>query len=99
MLYHFDLGERISFIVDDNPIKQGLFSPGYHIPVLASSELITRKADIVVMLSWTYADIIIAKNQAYLDMGGEFIVPLPDVKCVNSSGKHELTMMIKKTGT
>ena len=34
LLYHFELVSRISFIVDDNPLKQGLFSPGAHIPVL-----------------------------------------------------------------
>src|SRR4051794_8930809 len=28
LLYHFELENRIKFIVDDNPLKQGTFSPG-----------------------------------------------------------------------
>ncbi len=34
LLYHFELEGRVKFIVDDNPLKQGTFSPGAHIPVL-----------------------------------------------------------------
>ncbi|HEX5126620.1 MAG TPA: class I SAM-dependent methyltransferase, partial [Rhodocyclaceae bacterium] len=40
LLYHFELQSRIEFIADDNPIKQGCYSPGAHIPVLPSSELL-----------------------------------------------------------
>ncbi len=32
LIYHFELGPKIEFIVDDNPLKQGTFSPGLHIP-------------------------------------------------------------------
>ena len=32
---------------DDNALKQGVFSPGAHIPVLSSRELAVRKPDIV----------------------------------------------------
>src|SRR5690242_18383294 len=38
LLYHFELASRLAFIADDNPLKQGRFSPGAHIPVLPSSE-------------------------------------------------------------
>ena len=34
-----ELETRVKFIVDDNPLKQGRFSPGAHVPVLPSSEL------------------------------------------------------------
>src|SRR5262249_51457260 len=38
LMYHFGIGpDEIGFIVDDNPLKQGLFSPGFHIPVVPSS--------------------------------------------------------------
>ena len=82
LLFHFELKDRIKFIVDDNKIKHGTFSPGAHIPVLPSPELIVRKPDLVVMLAWTYADPIIKRNQNYLDQGGRFLIPLPDVKMV-----------------
>ncbi len=90
LLYHFELQDKLSFIVDDNPIKQGLYSPGAHIPVLPSSALQTEKPDLVVILAWMYADVMINKSQAYLEAGGEFLRPLPEVRVVNQNGMREL---------
>jgi hypothetical protein len=87
LLYHFELENRIKFIVDDNPLKQGTFSPGAHIPVLPSAELATKKPDIVVVLAWIYAEPILKRNQAYIDAGGSFLLPLPEPKIVNRSGE------------
>jgi SAM-dependent methyltransferase len=86
LLYHFELTSRISFIVDDNALKQGLFSPGAHIPVLPSAELAVRKPDIVVILAWIYADPIIHRNADYIRNGGIFLVPLPVAKKVDKQG-------------
>ena len=86
LLYHFELESRIKFILDDNQLKHGRFSPGAHIPVLPSSELATRKPDVVVILAWIYADPILKRNQAYLDAGGRFLVPLPEPRIVEASG-------------
>ncbi len=84
LLYHFELGPRLSFIVDDNPIKHRTFSPGYHIPVLPSSELLVRRPDIVVILAWMYSDPIVKKNGAYLEGGGRLLIPLPDMRIVQA---------------
>lgn len=84
LMYHFELGSRIDFIVDDNPLKQGTFSPGLHIPVLNSSELYVRKPDIVVILAWIYAEPILKRNQAFIDAGGRFVIPLPELRIVPS---------------
>lgn len=83
LLYHFELETRIKFIVDDNPLKQGMFSPAAHIPVLPSSELMVRKPDLVVVLAWTYAEPILKRNQNFVDQGGAFLVPLPVMKLVS----------------
>ena len=86
LLYHFELENRIKFIVDDNALKQGHYSPGAHIPVLPSSALATQKPDIVVILAWIYADPILKRNHAYLMAGGRFLLPLPEPKVVDRSG-------------
>lgn len=90
LLYHFELEKRVSFIVDDNPLKQGRFSPGAHIPVLPSSELGTRRPDIVVILAWIYAEPILKRNQAYLEAGGRFLVPLPEPQMTDRGGADML---------
>jgi C-methyltransferase C-terminal domain/Putative zinc binding domain/Methyltransferase domain len=90
LLYHFELEGLVKFVVDDNPLKQGLFSPGAHHPVLPSGELTTRKPDIVVILAWIYAEPILKRNRAYIDAGGQFLVPLPEPQIVDRTGTRAI---------
>ena len=81
LMYHFGLGpDVLDFIIDDAPLKQGLFTPGLHVPVLAAAALNERRPDYLLLLAWNFAEPIIANNQAFRDRGGHFIVPLPEVK-------------------
>lgn len=95
LLYHFELGTRLSFIVDDNPVKHHLFSPGFHLPVLPSSELYKRKPDIVLLLAWTYAEPIVQRHEEFVREGGEFWIPLPSfrkISKISSSALEEGTV-------
>jgi len=82
LIYHFDLGDVLNFIVDDNPQRQNLFSPGYHIPVLSPRAIDERKPDYMLILVWRFSKMIIEQHRAYLDRGGHFILPLPDIKVI-----------------
>ena len=83
LMHHFGLGASdLEFIVDDSPLKQGLFTPGKHVPVLPSSAIRELKPDYLVVLAWNFADSIIAKNQAFRDAGGKFVVPIPEFRIV-----------------
>jgi len=76
----------IKYLVDDNPFKQGLYSPGLHIPVVTSDRLFgDQRPDYVLVLAWNFASAIIAKNKNLLTLGTRFIVPLPDVRVVSSA--------------
>ncbi|MDQ8164724.1 MAG: class I SAM-dependent methyltransferase [Gemmatimonadota bacterium] len=78
LLAHFGLGsDDLAFIVDDNPLKQGLFSPAAHIPVVAVEELHHRQVDYLLILAWNFAEPIMENNRWYEDQGGKFIVPMP----------------------
>lgn len=83
LLHHFELGEYMGYIVDDNPIKHGLFSPGYHLPVYPSQKLYEERPEYILVLAWQHQDSIIKRNMKYLNEGGKFIVPLPELKVVN----------------
>lgn len=81
LMYHFGLGpEVIDFIVDDNPLKQGLYTPGHHIPVLPSSALYEQNPDFALILAWNFAEPIMNNHQKFQQAGGQFIVPLPRVQ-------------------
>ncbi len=82
LMWHFELSARLLFLVDDNKIKQYLFSPKSHLQVLPSAELVNQDIDYVVILAWNYADAIMANNKAFADHGGKFIIPLPELRVV-----------------
>lgn len=84
LLYTFGIDRSlIEFIIDDSPPKQGLLSPGLHIPVYDSGAIEGHRPDVLVMLAWNFADPIIARHPQFLERGGQFVVPLPEVRIVS----------------
>jgi ubiquinone/menaquinone biosynthesis C-methylase UbiE len=80
LLYHFELNDKIEYLLDDNKIKIGRFSPGSHIPVYSSDKLYEENPDYVIMFAWRFADMIMAKHTKYLENGGKFIIPLNEFR-------------------
>ena len=81
--YLFDLGRNIEYIVDDDPHKHGLFSPGHHIPVVPVAAMYESQPDYVIILGWVHSKSIIENNRKYLELGGKFITFFPSVKVVD----------------
>lgn len=75
LIYEFGLGEYIDYLVDDNPAKQGRFSPGLHLPVFPVEHLYEAKPDYVLCLAWRFADEFKRKHPSF-----NTIVPLPEFK-------------------
>jgi len=83
LMHHFGIDAAlVDFVVDDSPLKIGLYTPGLHIPVISSTEMYERKPDYVVILAWNFADSIIRNHKRFSDSGGKFIIPLPAVMVV-----------------
>ena len=74
--------ETIDFIVDRSAHKQGRLTPGTHVPILGVEELIVRQPAYALLLTWNFADDILAQQHTYRERGGRFIVPVPKVKIV-----------------
>lgn len=72
----------IDFIIDDNPLKQNLLSPGTHIPIVSSKVLEEKTPDYLIIFAWNFAKEIIKNNQELKDKGVQFIVPLPEPKII-----------------
>lgn len=74
--------ERVPWVADVSPHKQGRFVPGTRQEIVAPSVLVERKPDAALLLPWNIRDEIVRQNRAYLDRGGRFIVPIPEVVLV-----------------
>src|SRR5688572_1799223 len=71
--------DLVSFISDTTPIKQGKLSPGAHIPVLPYEHFKANPPDYALLFAWNHGDEIMAKEQAFRDNGGKFILYVPNV--------------------
>jgi SAM-dependent methyltransferase len=80
LVYHFELGDLVEYIFDDYPAKQGLLSPGLHLPVVPSEEIYERRPDEVIVFAWRYHEPIARAHARFLEGGGRFIVPMPELR-------------------
>ena len=72
----------LEFVVDRSPHKQGKYMPGVHLPIAPPSRLMETRPDYVLLLTWNFADEILAQQAAFRGLGGRFILPIPDVRVV-----------------
>jgi hypothetical protein len=83
LLNYCGLGtETIPYIVDRNPMKVGMFTPGKHIPVVPVSSLAEHNPDFVLILAWNFAEEIMRQQSDFQERGGRFILPVPEARVV-----------------
>ncbi|MBA7697902.1 hypothetical protein ES703_106574 [subsurface metagenome] len=75
----------IDFVVDRSTYKQGRFLPGSKIPILHQDELLKRMPDYTIILAWNFAEEIIRQQSRYLEKGGNFIIPIPELRIMEGS--------------
>jgi len=82
LLYQLNIGEFISGLIDDDPYRQGLESPGYAIPTLSSEAAFSglSSATNCVVLAPQYVDQIVSKNSQARDRGVKFSRIWPTVE-------------------
>jgi len=50
------LGNRIRYIIDSAPFKQGRFSPATHVPIVSPDSLDTDPVDAIIVMAASYSD-------------------------------------------
>ncbi|WP_025359827.1 class I SAM-dependent methyltransferase [Kutzneria albida] len=78
-----DLGpELVSFVTDTTPAKQNRLTPGSHIPVRSPEAFTDSPPDYALLFAWNHAEEIMAKEKAFREAGGKWILYVPEVHIV-----------------
>jgi hypothetical protein len=72
--------EVIEAAADRNPDKWGSETIGTRIPIVSEDESRAMNPDYYLALPWHFLGEFLEREQAFLDNGGRFIVPLPEVR-------------------
>lgn len=72
----------LDFVVDRSTVKQGLFTPGTHLPICSPAKLLDEMPEYTLLLTWNFAEEILVQQAEYLQRGGHFIVPIPEPQVI-----------------
>lgn len=76
LLNYFGIGrDYLDCLVEKNPLRKGLYSPGMHLPVVMEDEL-PRPPDVYYVLAWNFKKEILANNGHLTEKGVEFYFPV-----------------------
>src|SRR5439155_3109823 len=70
----------LEYTVDRNPYKQGKYTPGTRIPIYPPEQIRETRPDLLFILPWNLKDEVIAQNAYIREWGGQFVVPIPEIK-------------------
>jgi SAM-dependent methyltransferase len=83
LLNYCGLNERdIPFTVDLNPVKQGKYLPGTHIPIFSPDKIKEAKPDFLIILPWNLKNEIMEQMQFISEWGGKFVIPIPKLEVI-----------------
>jgi SAM-dependent methyltransferase len=69
----------LDYTVDRSPHKQGLYTPGTHIPIVAPERIRETRPDYLMILPWNLRHEITEQHAYIREWGGRFVVPIPTV--------------------
>jgi SAM-dependent methyltransferase len=67
----------VTFLSEKSNFKQGLYTPGTHIPIYGDEKVLENQPDYALILAWNFAEEIMKNMQEYRSKGGKFIIPIP----------------------
>ena len=72
----------IEAAADRNPDKWGSETIGTQIPIISEEQSRSMNPDYYLALPWHFLDEFVEREQEFLKRGGQFIVPLPEVRVI-----------------
>jgi len=77
LLNYFKVGTTyLECLLERNPLRRGLYSPGMHIPVMIEDEIILPPDALYYVLAWNFKKEILERYKPLIDRGAEFFFPV-----------------------
>ena len=81
LLNYFGIGSDVlEYVVDRSTVKQGRYTPGTRLKIHDPSRLTEDQPDYCLLLTWNFAEEVLAQQEQYRQRGGKFIIPIPSVR-------------------
>ena len=74
--------KHIPYIAEVNEDKFGSFTPGTNIPIISEKEARAMKPDYFLVLPWHFKNGILEREKDFMEQGGKFIFPLPEIEII-----------------
>ena len=71
-------------IAERQSIKYGLKTVGTEIPITSEEEMRKSRPDYLLMLPWHFVNEFQHREEDYLNSGGRFIIPCPQLEIVGA---------------
>lgn len=85
--------DLLDYVVDESPERVGRVIPGVHILILRPDKISESKPDFIMILAWSYSEEIIDKQKEFIKKGGKVIIPLPEIKIIDSQDELYLKII------
>ncbi len=68
--------DHLRAVIDNNPLKQGLFTPGSRLPIVPMEEGLALQPEVIVILAWNFAEEVrrLCRERGFR---GKFLQPFP----------------------
>jgi hypothetical protein len=73
---------HLDYVVDLSSFKQGKFMPGNKLPIMPVSRLLEDQPEYCLLLVWNFAEEVLNQQNEYINRGGRFIIPIPEIRIV-----------------
>jgi len=77
--------DLIDYTVDRNPLKQGRYLPGTHIPIHHPDRIAETRPDFVLIMPWNLTDEIWRQLAYVRAWGGRLVVAIPHVQILDET--------------
>ncbi len=99
LLQYFELDNTIiDAIADRSEYKQETRTVGTNIPVVSEMEMRAAHPDYLLILPWHFISEFMERESEYLNTGGKFIVPCPQLRIIGKSEKEIREYVYSQTG-